>query len=214
VSYDAATDQFTLAAPAPTKKIALTFDDGPDPTYTAQILSVLAAYNVKATFFEVGEMITAYPDQVRAVFNAGHEIENHSFTHADLTTLSDAQIISEIQNTSDAIFNITGVRPTYLRPPYGEVNSHVESIIESMGYKTTLWTVDTNDWAEPGTNAIIQAALSGATDQGIILMHDAGGNRSQTVAALDDIIVGLQAAGYELVTLNQITTLPPWDLFL
>jgi peptidoglycan/xylan/chitin deacetylase (PgdA/CDA1 family) len=216
VSYDAATDQFTFAAPAPTKKIALTFDDGPDPTYTAQILSVLATYNVKATFFEIGEQVADNPQITQAIFNAGHLVEDHTWNHPDLTTLTASQIQSQLQQTSDAIFNATGVRPQYFRPPYGSMDSEVESVAESMGLKTTLWTVDTLDWDQPNTttNAIIQEVLTNATDNGIVLMHDGGGDRSRTVDALDDIIVGLRAQGYELVTIDQINPLPPWDLFL
>lgn len=128
-----------------------------------------------------------------------------------MTTLSDAQIRSEFQQTSDAIFSITGTTPTYFRPPYGSYDQRVESIATSMGLDMALWTVDTNDWQQGGVNGIVQAALSGATDNGVILMHDGGGNRSQTVDALDDIIIGLQSQGYELVTLNQIASLPVWD---
>ncbi len=211
MTYDAALDEFTFGAAAPTKKIALTFDDGPDPTYTQQVLSVLDTFGVKATFFVVGEMAGFYPDVLLDVTNAGHLVENHSFDHADLTTLSDAQIRSQFQQTSDAIFNITGTAPTYFRPPYGSYDARVESIATSMGLDMALWTVDTNDWQQGGVNGIVQAALGGATDNGVILMHDGGGNRSQTVDALDDIILGLQSQGYELVTLNQISTLPVWD---
>ncbi len=201
------------AAAAPSKKIALTFDDGPDPTFTPQVLQVLQSFGVKATFFEVGEMVSLYPDQTRAVVSAGDLVENHSFNHPDLITLSDAQIRDQLQQTSDAIFNITDTRPQYFRPPYGSVDSRVESIIESADMKTTLWTVDTNDWQMGGVDGIVQAALNGASDGGIILMHDGGGDRSQTVDALDDIIVGLQGQGYEFVTIDQILNLPPWDLF-
>jgi peptidoglycan/xylan/chitin deacetylase (PgdA/CDA1 family) len=213
VSYDAAADTFTFGGAAPTKKIALTFDDGPDPTFTQQVLGVLDTFGVKATFFVVGEMVQSYPDIVLSVFNAGHLVENHSFDHSDLTTLSDAAIRSQFQQTSDAIFSLTGTQPTYFRPPYGSYDARVESIATSMGLDMALWTVDTNDWQQGGVSGIVDSALGGATDGGVILMHDGGGNRSQTVDALDDIIIGLQSQGYELVTLNQIPSLPVWDFF-
>jgi peptidoglycan/xylan/chitin deacetylase (PgdA/CDA1 family) len=202
------------AAAAPSKKIALTFDDGPDPTFTPQVLQVLQSFGVKATFFELGEMVLSYPDQTRAVVSAGDLVENHSFDHPDLITLSNAQIRDQLQQTSDVIFNITDTKPQYFRPPYGSIDNQVESIVESMDMKTTLWTVDTNDWQMGGVDGIVQAALNGATDGGIILMHDGGGDRSQTVNALDDIIVGLHGQGYEFVTIDQILNLPPWDMFV
>uniref|UniRef100_UPI0014043799 polysaccharide deacetylase family protein n=1 Tax=Methylobacterium segetis TaxID=2488750 RepID=UPI0014043799 len=195
-----------------TKKIALTFDDGPDPTWTPQVLAVLKAEGVKATFFELGEMVNAYPEQSRAVLADGHQLANHTFDHQDLALLSDAQIQTEIQNTQNAIFNTTGTRPVYLRPPYGSIDQQAETIIERDGLKTVLWTVDPEDWNTPGTNTIIQRVMSQASDNGIILMHDGGGNRSQTVDALDNIIDGLRAQGYEFVTLDKVP-LPPWDLF-
>jgi peptidoglycan/xylan/chitin deacetylase (PgdA/CDA1 family) len=200
------------------KTIALTFDDGPDPTWTPQVLKVLQDYGVKATFFELGENIEANPDLAKAVVAAGHLVENHTFDHPHLPTLTAAQITTEIQRTSDDIFKFTGTKPEYVRPPYGEVNQKVENSIESMHLKTALWTVDTNDWqVDDGVNVteqqIINTVLSGATDNGIVLMHDAGGDRHLTVAALDNIIEGLHNQGYELVTLDQIPTLPPWDLF-
>jgi len=191
------------------KKIALTFDDGPD-TYTQQVLNVLDAYNVDATFFATGENITANVGLAQAVVNAGHLLENHSYTHPDLTTLSNTQITSELKRTSDAIFTATGTHPEYYRPPYGEHNANVDSIANSLGLQAVTWTVETLDWDQPNTTEaeIIQSVLQGATDNGVILMHDGGGNRSQTVAALDDIILRLRGQGYELVTLDKIPVLP------
>jgi peptidoglycan/xylan/chitin deacetylase (PgdA/CDA1 family) len=155
--------------------------------------------------------VQSYPDVLLDVANAGHLVENHSYDHSDLTMLSDAAIRLQFEQTSDAIFSLTGVQPTYFRPPYGSFDANVESIATSMGLEMALWTVDTNDWQQGGVSGIVQSALSGATDGGVILMHDGGGDRSQTVDALDDIIIGLQNQGYELVTLDQIPSLPVWD---
>ena len=138
-------------------RIALTFDDGPDPTWTPQVLKVLQDYGVKATFFELGENIEANPNLAKAVVAAGHLVENHTFDHPHLPTLTAAQITTEIQRTSDDIFKFTGTKPEYVRPPYGEVNQKVENSIESMHLKTALWTVDTNDWqVDDGVNVTEQ----------------------------------------------------------
>ena len=211
LSYNATTDMFELSNAAATKKIALTFDDGPWE-YTSQVLSILDQYDVDATFFVIGEEVGPNAALLQAEVAKGHLVENHSFTHPDLTTLSDAQIRSELLQTSNAIFAATGTQPAYYRPPYGSYDARVEGIANSLGLQTAVWTADTNDWQELGVNSIIDAALSQATDQGVILMHDGGGDRSQTVAALDDIILGSRAEGYELVTLNQLDSLPVWDL--
>ncbi|MDX2156486.1 MAG: polysaccharide deacetylase family protein [Hyphomicrobiaceae bacterium] len=207
VTYDSAADNFQLLAAA-TRRIALTFDDGPDPTYTAQVLSVLATWNVPATFFVLGQEVEERPGVVQSIAAAGHLVANHSYDHPDLTTLNASQITSQLTRTSDAIFNAIGERPAYFRPPYGSYDAEVESVVDALGMQMVLWTVDTNDWAMPGVNAIVQSVLAGATDQGVVLMHDGGGNRSQTVSALSQIIPGLQSMGYELVTLDQLTTLP------
>jgi peptidoglycan/xylan/chitin deacetylase (PgdA/CDA1 family) len=208
VAYDAVTDTFNLTNAAPTRRIALTFDDGPEPTYTPQVLAVLARYGVHATFFEIGEQIDANPALARAVVDGGNLLENHSYTHPSLISLSNAEIRSELQQTSLAIVNATGMTPTFFRPPYGDVDSNVMAIGSSLGLQSAVWTADTLDWSTPGVDAIVNAALSGATDQGIILMHDGGGNRAQTVAALDQIIPALLAQGYELVTIDQLTIVP------
>jgi len=220
-TYDVTNHHFTPNPPPPppeVKKIALTFDDGPDPTWTPQVLKVLQDHGVKATFFELGENIEANPDLAKAVVAGGNLLENHTFDHPHLPNLTAAQITTEIQRTSDDIFKFTGTTPEYVRPPYGEVNQKVENSIESMHLKTALWTVDTNDWqVDDGVKIteqqIVNTVLNNATDNGIVLMHDAGGDRHLTVAALDNIIDGLHAQGYELVTLDQIPTLPHWDLF-
>jgi peptidoglycan/xylan/chitin deacetylase (PgdA/CDA1 family) len=217
VAYDAAADEFSFGAggpppppPPPTKKIALTFDDGPDPVYTQQVLAVLDSFDVTATFFVTGQSIGWYPSVLQAVDSAGHQIENHTFDHPDLTELSDAAIRSQFEQTSNAINALTGQTANYFRPPYGSYDSRVESIAASMGLRNTLWTADTNDWQQNGVASIVNAALSQATDNGVILMHDGGGDRSQTVDALDDIIIGLRGQGYEMVTVDQLDWLPVW----
>ncbi len=185
-------------------EIALTFDDGPYPYYTAQILAVLRGYQVHATFFCVGKNVQNYPLLVQQEYAAGNAIGNHTWDHADLTKLSRVGVQREINSASSAIQNTIGILPTLFRPPYGAITISIRTQIVQLHLIPVMWSVDTEDWQRPGTNAIINAALARAGDGGIILMHDGGGNRLQTVAALPHIIEGLRQRGYELVTVPQL----------
>ncbi len=186
---------------APTgKTVALTFDDGPNPTYTPQILAELAAAQVPATFFTVGYVGAARPDLLRAESLAGNSVEDHTWNHADLTRLSPAAVADELQRTADLIFHATGVHPSCFRPPYAATNSTVVSVAAQLGLAQTLWNVDPTDWKRPGTAVIVDNVLSHATGAHlVIIMHDGGGDRSQTVAALPAIIAGLRSRGYRFV---------------
>lgn len=185
-------------------EIALSFDDGPTPPYTSQILNVLNSYNVQATFFVIGLRVTVYPDLVRQEYEQGNAIGNHTWTHPKLTRLSSAEVRSELQKTSDAIKSVIGVAPTVFRPPYEEFNASVQSIAASLGLSTVLWNVDPRDWAVPGTKAIIANVLHSVHDGSIIEMHDGGGNRSETVAALPTIITTLEQRGFRFVTIPRL----------
>ena len=221
--FDHDADNFTFgAAPPPPppppgdKHIALTFDDGPW-TYTQQIVDILNHYNVDATFFEIGEQVAGNEAMLQSMVANGHLIENHSWDHSDLTTLSSAEITSQFKMTSEAILNATGTIPEYYRPPYGEHNATVDTIADHTtvgnnipaGMQPVIWTVDTEDWKAGATaDSIFKFVMDNATDNGVILMHDGGGNRAETVAALDNIIEGLQLAGYQIGTLHDIPVLP------
>ena len=164
MTYDATTRDFTFGAivpPPSTRMIALTFDDGP-PTYTQQVLDILNTYNVDATFFGIGENIEGNQDWPKLWSIAGVFWKTIA-TLTDLTTLSSTEIRNELQSTSDIIFNVTGTRPEYYRPPYGEHNANVDSIADSLGMQPVIWTVDTNDWDQPGTTEaeIVQSVLQG-----------------------------------------------------
>ena len=186
-------------------EIALTFDDGPNPTYTPQVLSILHQYGVSATFFVIGEQVQAYPDLVQQEHAMGHIVGNHSWNHPDLTTLSADHIHTQLGNTSDAIEQATGVRPTFFRPPYGAYNYQVLLQASNLGLQPILWSVDPQDWnGPPSSNIIVQRVLNMAQNGSIILMHDGGGDRSQTVAALPAIITQLRSYGYQLVTVPQL----------
>lgn len=181
-------------------EIALTFDDGPSAGYTTQVLSVLRKYGVHATFFMLGQWVQRYPDLARAVLADGHAVENHSWSHPDLTTLSTQAIQQQLANTSNVIKQTLGVAPTLFRPPYGAYNSRVLSVAGSLHLTPVLWDIDPRDWSRPGTNTIINRVLSHLHNGAIILMHDGGGDRSQTVQALPTIIQQVRARGYRLVT--------------
>jgi peptidoglycan/xylan/chitin deacetylase (PgdA/CDA1 family) len=188
--------------PLPTKYVVLTFDDGPDVEYTPKVLQVLAAYDAKATFFEVGQNVRKHPELTKRIHEAGHSVENHTWTHADLRKLSAAAFRQEVTSTDQAIRAQIGTTPACLRPPYGGVSTTVRQRAKALGKDLVVWTVDSRDWTKPGTTAIVQRVLKNVHSGSVILMHDGGGNRSQTVAALPTILKALKAQGYGFRTLT------------
>jgi peptidoglycan/xylan/chitin deacetylase (PgdA/CDA1 family) len=192
--------QGQFAWPGP-HQVALTFDDGPSP-YTSGILAALTQRGVPATFFVVGYEAAASPDLVRAEVNAGMSVEDHTWDHADLTRLNPAGIDSELQSTADAIQAASGRRPTCFRPPYGATNNTVIGAAARLGLTQVLWNVDPSDYTRPGAATIAARVLAAANGSGLVVgMHDGGGDRSQTIAALPAIIDGLAARGYSFVRL-------------
>jgi peptidoglycan-N-acetylglucosamine deacetylase len=183
----------------------LTFDDGPDPTYTPQVLTILEQYHVHATFFCVGDHVQDSPELVRQEHAAGHIVANHSWNHPDLTTLSADEVHTQLSMTSDAIEQATGVRPTFFRPPYGVYNEQTLAQTNALGLTAVTWNVDPDDWQEPESSAIIDRVLEDAGNGAIILLHDGGGDRTQTIAALPKILTKLQERGFRFVTLQQMT---------
>ncbi len=180
------------APPAPPGSVLhLTFDDGPDPTWTPQVLSVLAKHNAHATFFVLGRAAGAHPGLVADERAAGHSVGNHTTTHPDLTKLSVADITSQWQRTA----NVIGGTPC-ARPPYGAVNATVRQVTTGLGYRVQLWDIDTRDWSRPGADVITQRIVDGAHPGAVVLLHDGGNDRSQTVAALDAALTRLDAAGW------------------
>jgi peptidoglycan/xylan/chitin deacetylase (PgdA/CDA1 family) len=181
------------------KVYALTFDDGPWPESTRQILSILKANNVKATFYMVGQEVTRRPELAREVVAAGHAIGNHSWDHPSRPR----DPIMQVQRTNAAIKKAVGFAPTSFRPPYGIVAKMAREA-QREGDPVLIWTADSTDWKRPGSERIARNILNGAHPGGIALMHDGGGNREQTVAALPTIIAGLKARGYTLVTIPEL----------
>jgi peptidoglycan/xylan/chitin deacetylase (PgdA/CDA1 family) len=185
-------------------EIALTFDDGPNPYYTPQILAILQHYGVKATFFDVGYLVADYPNIVRQEYNQGNIVGNHSWSHPEMTLLSAQAILSQLTSTTRAIQAVIGVRPTFFRPPYGALNSIVLAQAKYLGYTTVMWDGSAEDWYLPGVRVIVNKTLYYARNGAILLLHDGGGNRAETVAALPIIITTLKNRGFKFVTIQQL----------
>lgn len=184
----------TTSAPAPAgKTVYLTFDDGPSASWTPRVLEVLDRYDIRATFFMLGREADTEPGLVDQVRAAGHSVGNHSVSHAYLPKLSDSRLRHEVAD---------GVRSRCFRPPYGATTSRVRAAIARANMHQVLWDVDPRDWSRPGTPAIVSSVLTHVHDGSIVLLHDGGGDRSQTVAALPQIIEKLRARGYSFGTLS------------
>jgi polysaccharide deacetylase family sporulation protein PdaB len=193
------------------RKIALTFDDGPNEPYTAEILKILKENQVRATFFLVGKNVEADPQTARDILAAGHAIGNHSYDHRNLVTRTNAQVRQEILKTEKAIRDATGEKTTLFRPPYGEKDSLTVRQTHALGYVMIEWSVSAEDWRRPGLEHIVSNVVKSVRNGSIILMHDGDkirrGDRSQTVAALPLIIAELRGAGYEFVTVPELLKL-------
>ncbi len=187
------------------KMIALTFDDGPDPQYTPEILEVLAKHNAKATFFVLGMHAKQFPNIVHRQMLEGHEIGNHTYHHI-YSIKSKKKLQAELDATADVIEQITKRRPQLYRPVGGDYNDLIIDTAVENDYLVVLWSwhQDTHDWKNPGVDKIVDHVLSGIGPGDVILFHDSGGDRSQTVDALDKILTELDKEGYEYVTMSQL----------
>ncbi len=183
--------------------IALTFDDGPDPRWTGQVLALLAQYRIHATFCFVGEYVRKYPALVHQIAAAGHSMCNHTYTHDDrIGTRTPAQIRSDLQATYDAIVSASGgVRPRYFRAPAGRWTPALIAEARAQGMSPLDWTVDPRDWARPGVPTIVHNVLANVRPGSIVLMHDGYGHREQSVAALRLILPELRRRGLHPIAL-------------
>lgn len=180
------------------KKIAITFDDGPNEKYTPEMLNALKERNVKATFFLLGEEVEKYPEIVKQIYEEGHLIGNHSYKHEQLSKLSMEQACNQVNRTNELIHNITGIYPAYLRPPFGDWHEELDC---EMNMVEVLWDVDTLDWSSQNHAKIVNKVLKNIQENDIILMHD--GYETSVTAAVE-IIDTLQKQGYEFVTVDEI----------
>lgn len=180
------------------KKIALTFDDGPHPVYTREMLEVLREEQVPATFFLLGQNIELYGDVVKEIARDGHLIGNHTYHHVQITTLPAEQACEEIQKTNGLIEELTGKNTEYVRPPFGTWNEGLESELNLI---PVLWTIDTLDWTTQNVDRIVEQVVKNARENDIILMHD---SYESTVQAVERIITLLEAKGFEFVTVDEV----------
>lgn len=185
------------------KVIALTFDDGPDPIDTPEVLDILKGEEIRATFFILGEAGQLYPDLLKRLANEGHEIGNHGYSH----DYQQRRLVEELRKTDEIIFAATGCHTYFYRPPGGFVNKTQLEIIKRNGHVVTLWSVDSKDWRNPGVATIKNNVLKDVVPGSIILMHDGGYHRIQTVKSLAPIIDELKTRGYRFVTLSELQTL-------
>lgn len=189
--------------------IAITFDDGPHPTLTPQLLDMLAQRHIHATFFIVGQMAKEHPEILQRALREGHEIANHSFTHPNLAKMSDDGVRRELNGTKDVITNAVNRPVTLMRPPYGSLsNAQRKWVHEDLGYKIILWDVDPLDWKRPGSEAVTRRILEGTHRGSIILAHDI---HPGTVQAMPATLDGLLAKGFKFVTVSELLAmeLPP-----
>ncbi|MFJ8039889.1 polysaccharide deacetylase family protein [Kitasatospora sp. NPDC096147] len=185
--------------------VALTFDDGPHPEHTPQVLEVLARHGIRAAFFCIGLHATAHPGLVRRIVAEGHLLGNHTWSHAYLPDLGPLGLRHQLGSTGEALAEASGAGlPTLMRPPYGGRSAALMELVAEAGLTTVLWDVETNDWARPGAEVIAGRVLRRVRPGSVVLMHDGGGDRSQTVAALPLMIAGLRRRGYRFVTPDEL----------
>lgn len=186
------------------KKIALTFDDGPSRENTDKILSILEKYGVKATFFVIGENAAKDPDRIRKIYDAGHEIGNHTYTHAYITKISAEALREEIVKTEEILQRICGKKPVVFRPPGGFYDDASLLLVEELGYRSVLWSLDTRDWSMPHSDRVASQVESDTSGGEIILFHDLEDKRLPTPKALERILPYLIKNGYEFVTVSEL----------
>lgn len=191
-----ATSGPTKTKKASGKVVYLTFDDGPSD-WTPKVKKILDKEGVKATFFTVGEQVAEQPEMVRALAADGMSVQSHTWSHEDLTTLSAKAVAADLAKTSKAIESATGTSPNCVRPPYGARDEKVDAAVAATGLAEQLWTIDTEDWTKPGAKKIVKAVVKNVQSGSVILMHDGGEDRTQTLKALQVLIDKLKAKGYK-----------------
>lgn len=186
------------------KQIALTFDDGPHPRITPQILEILDEYGIKATFFVIGVNSKNYPNQLKQIVDGGHEIGNHTYSHKILKSMSKEEIEKEILDTETQVEKITNITPNLLRPPCGIYDETLIEIAQEKDLKVVLWTVDSHDWSHRTVENIVQNVTKNASNGDILLFHDYVSGEYNTPNALRKIIPLLIKQGYEFVTVSEL----------
>ena len=185
-------------------KIALTFDDGPHPRYTAQILDILDKYNIKATFFVIGINAKNYPDAMVNVIKRGHEIGNHTFSHPHVSCLNPNTLKTEVEQCESAIYELTDHKTKIFRPPEGFIDADVRTVLRDLDYKVILWDIDTRDWANSKPEDISNYVIENIASGDIILMHDYIAHNSPTPEALNLFLPVLLKKGYKFVVVSEL----------
>jgi chitin deacetylase len=185
------------------KVIALTFDDGPWPESTTQVLDILKQNNIKGTFFVVGQNVKNYPDLLKRVNAEGHAIGNHTWHHW-YHVMNQQAAAYEINHTTDLIYKTTGVKTNLFRPPGGMMHNGVAAYARNKKYAVVMWSSDSVDYSQPAVPKLVDNVFRQAKPGGIVLMHDGGGNRSRTVQALPEIIARFRKQGYRFVTIPEL----------
>ena len=186
--------------------VAITFDDGPHSRNTDDIVNIFSKYNAHATFFMLGSNVVKYPDVVKRVYDAGHEIGIHTWNHKELTKLSSDEVKNEVNNTATEIEKITGKRPTLVRPPYGSINENVKNSIDNP---LILWNIDSLDWKSRDKEKIVPLVVNNVQDGDIILLHDI---HSTTIPAVEEILKYLIENDYQVITVSQMLSAKGYDL--
>ena len=189
--------------------VSISFDASWGADKTIPILDILDRYNVKTTFFLVGGWVEKYPDMVLEIFRRGHEIGNHSDTHAHMNQLSEDGIRKELRIMSDRVEKLTGVRPTLFRPPYGEYNNRVISVARAEGYEAVQWSIDSLDWKDRGTQDIIKQCTYRVENGDIVLFHN---DSNDIVNALPTIIEHYQGLGFSIIPVGEILLDAPYTI--
>lgn len=206
VQSDAAT---ITAVRTPSPVVAMTFDDGPHPTHTPRLLDMLRERGIRATFYLIGNRVVQYPSITRRIAEEGHEIGNHSWSHPFLDRLSDGATLREIDQTTSAIFQVTGRPPVTFRPPYGAFTRRQRTWLHgNRSMPTILWSVDPQDWRRPGASTVARRILDQTRQGGIILSHDI---HRGTIDAMPQTLDGLSGRGLRFATVSQIIGWPLWQ---
>jgi peptidoglycan/xylan/chitin deacetylase (PgdA/CDA1 family) len=184
-----------------TKKIALTFDDGPNPDTTPDILAVLARYHAKGTFFLIGRRVKKYPELVQRIYSEGHQIGNHSFTHPNLTKLGRDAAFAELSDCSAAIKAVTGHAPELCRPPGGNADRTIVNLAGALGMRSVAWSINTADFETLDADTVQDRVVKIAQSGDIVLLHD---KVYATIICLDDMLHSLQLQGYRFVTVSEL----------
>ncbi|QGP92797.1 Polysaccharide deacetylase [Neomoorella glycerini] len=182
-------------------RVALTFDDGPFPRWTERYLTALAATRTPATFFMVGRQVEAHPELVRAALDGGHEAASHSWRHANLGKVTQAEAEADLRQAAAALEKISGRPVKYFRPPYGAIGPNLLAAAARLGTPIVTWSVDPKDWSNPGPRAIVQGVMANVRDGSIILLHE---GHPGTLVALPLLVKELRDKGYELVTVSEL----------